>query len=290
MWYYLWAVIESWLMAVNCVGRHTGSWSYLQRSTRYHVNESKKINLGWMLYSVYTVLQCILYFGVCCTRCMLYSVYAVLGVCCTQCQLMIITWRDREGWLNFVFCDDDRVVDEKERDGRWRRERCGGYERIWEIRGTLCLIGLGRLRISSITHWIGTRICCIADGYLTPTRNSLKSQFLMTISPIISHLSLSRPQLYHHLKTQSQVIALYISMPWSRVNTEYSLHWAQHTLSTAYAEYSIHQVQHTPSTAYTKYSIHQVQHTPSTVYTKYSILQVQLTLSTAYTKYSIHQV
>jgi len=32
-----------------------------------------------MLYSVYAVL------GVCCTRCMLYSVYAVLGVCCTRC-------------------------------------------------------------------------------------------------------------------------------------------------------------------------------------------------------------
>jgi hypothetical protein len=28
-----------------------------------------------------------------------------------------MAWRDREGWLNFVFCDDGRVVDEKERDG-----------------------------------------------------------------------------------------------------------------------------------------------------------------------------
>ena len=48
---------------------------------------------------------------------MLYSVYAVLGECCTRCQLMIMTWRDREGLLTFVFCDDSRVVDEKERDG-----------------------------------------------------------------------------------------------------------------------------------------------------------------------------
>ena len=30
-------------------------------------------------------------------------VYAVLGVCCTRCQLMIMSWRDREGWLNYVF-------------------------------------------------------------------------------------------------------------------------------------------------------------------------------------------
>jgi len=28
--------------------------------------------------------------GVCCTRCMLYSVYVVLGVCCTQCMLSLV--------------------------------------------------------------------------------------------------------------------------------------------------------------------------------------------------------
>jgi hypothetical protein len=28
-----------------------------------------------------------------------------------------MTWRDREGWLDFVFCDDGKVVDNKERDG-----------------------------------------------------------------------------------------------------------------------------------------------------------------------------
>jgi len=48
---------------------------------------------------------------------MLYSVYAVLGVCCTRCPLMIMTWRDGEGLLNFVFYDVGRVMDEKERDG-----------------------------------------------------------------------------------------------------------------------------------------------------------------------------
>jgi len=61
---------------------------------------------------------------------------------CTWCQLMIMLGRDGVGWLKFVFCDDNRVVDETERWG-WRWERCGGYERIWEIRGTTCLIGLG---------------------------------------------------------------------------------------------------------------------------------------------------
>jgi len=68
MWLYLWALMESWLMAVDRVGRYAGIWCYIQGSTRNHENEGKTNNLGWMLYSVYAVL------GVCCTRCMLYSV------------------------------------------------------------------------------------------------------------------------------------------------------------------------------------------------------------------------
>jgi len=144
------------------------------------------------LYSVYAVL------GVCCTWCMLYLVYAVLGVCCTQCQLMIMTWRNREGWLNFVFCDDSWVVDEKDRDGRWRWQRCE-YERIWEIRGTTSLIGLGRPRMGVIRWRIGTYLCWIRDGKLTLTRNSLSASF----SPVSFHLSLPCPQLDHHLTTRS---------------------------------------------------------------------------------------
>jgi len=116
-------------------------------------------------------------------------VYAVLGVCCTRCQLMIMPWRDREGWLNFVFCDDGWDVDEKERYGGWRWEQCGGYKRIWLIRGTTYLIGLGRPRVGVITRRIGTRTCHIGDGELTRTRNSLKSQFLMMICPVSSTIT-----------------------------------------------------------------------------------------------------
>jgi len=64
-------------------------------------------------------------------------------------------------------------------------------------------------------------------------------------------------------------------MPWSSDHTEYSIHWVQHTLSTAYTKYSIHQVQLTPSTAYTEYSIQRVQHTVTTVYNKSSIHRVR---------------
>jgi len=53
------------------------------------------------------------------------------------------------------------------------------------------------------------------------------------ICPISSHLSPSRPQLYSHLRTRIYVIPLYLSMPWSRVNTGYSIHLVLDTLHTA---------------------------------------------------------
>jgi len=138
-----------------------------------------------------------------------------------------------------VFCDDGRVVDEKDRDGGWRWEGCREYQRIWEIMGMTCLIGLGRPRIGVITRRIGTRACRIGDCKLTRTQNSLKSQLLIIICPISSHLSLSRPQLYHHLRTWSWVIPLYLSMPWSRVNTEYSIQWVLHTPRTASCQHRL---------------------------------------------------
>jgi len=252
--------MASWLMAVDRVGRHTGSWCYIQGSTRNHGNEGKTNNLGWMLYSVYAVLsvcctRCMLYsvyavLGVCCTRCMLYSVYAVLGVCCTlgmlysvyavlrvcctqcilysmyavlgvccsqcilysmyvvlgvcctQCQLLIMAWRDREGWLNFVFCDDDRVVNEEE---RWWIK----MGMMWRIRADR------RIQRYDFPDWVGKISNRCND---TPDRNIYlpyrgwyidshmkfsKSQFLMVICPISSDLSPSRHQIYRHLRTRS---------------------------------------------------------------------------------------
>jgi len=44
-------------MAVDCIGWHTGSKSYIQGSTRNCDNEGKTNNRGWMLYSVYAVLS-----------------------------------------------------------------------------------------------------------------------------------------------------------------------------------------------------------------------------------------
>jgi hypothetical protein len=146
--------------------------------------------------------------GGCWSQCMLYVVYAALGVCCTWCMLylvslMIMTWRDREGRLNFVLCDDGWVVDEKERDGRWRREQCGEYKKILEIRGTTCLIGLRRPHVGAMTHRLSTHTGHIGDGKLTCTWNHLKSWYLIMVCRIFCDISVSRLQLYYHPRTWS---------------------------------------------------------------------------------------
>ena len=92
-------------------------------------------------------------------------------------------------------------MDEKERDGEEDENNVEDDERICEIRGTASLIGLGGPCIGEFTCRIGTFTCDNGDGTLTCTRNSLKSQFLMMISPVRSDLSLSCPQFYHHLRT-----------------------------------------------------------------------------------------
>jgi len=50
-------------MAVDPVGRYVANSSFIQKPTRIHENEGKSNNPGWMLYSVYDVLD------VCCTYC-----------------------------------------------------------------------------------------------------------------------------------------------------------------------------------------------------------------------------
>jgi len=56
----------------------------------------------------------------------------------------------------------------------------------------------------------------------------ISARILHIILIFIPHLSLSRPQLNHHRRTQSWVIPLYLSMTWSWVDTEYSIHRVQH--------------------------------------------------------------
>jgi hypothetical protein len=48
--------MESWLVAVHLVGRHTGGSSYIKGSTCDRENEGMTDNAGCMLYLVYAVL------------------------------------------------------------------------------------------------------------------------------------------------------------------------------------------------------------------------------------------
>jgi len=64
----------------------------------------------------------------------------------------------------------------------------------------------------------------------------ISARILHIILISICHQSLSCPHLYHHHRTQSYVIPLYVCMPWLWVDTTYSIHQEQHT-----PKYSIHQ-------------------------------------------------
>jgi len=170
----------------------------------------------YVVYSVWAILSIL------CTRCKLYSVYGVLGVCCTPCILYLVyavgsvnswSWHreiERDVWtLCFAMMVE---LWTRKRDGENKWERYGGFEWIWDASGTTRQIGSERPNISVLTHWIGTGHGHIWNGKLTRTPNSLKFQFLIMISPISCHVSLSRPRLYSHLSTRSYVIPLYICL------------------------------------------------------------------------------
>ena len=260
--------METWLVAVDHVRRHAGSWDSIHRWVNSQPWECDEVTpplrllwrAGWWQSIVQggtpeaeTTFRGQLVImrmkgrqttlGGCCTRCMLYAVYAVLGVCCTRCQPIIMVWRDSEGWLNFVFCDAGRVVDKKDRDGGWRWVLCGGYERIWEIRGTTCLIRLGRPHIGRITRQIGTCTCCIGDGQLTRTRNSVVPVPHDDLPHLLPSLSFS----FSTLPLPHNTMLIHPSP--SLLAMIKSSHWELHTPSTAYTEYSTHWVLHTPCTA-----------------------------------------
>jgi len=105
---------------------------------------------------------------------------------------------------------------------------------MWEIRGTTCLIGFTRPYIGVIIHWIRSCICRIRNGKLSHTQNSLKFQFLINVSHLLSSLAFSSS-----------------TQPWPR-NTKFS----HSSLSRYTMCMSQNHVQHTLNIAYTKYCIH----------------------------------
>ena len=173
----------------------------------------------------------------------------ILGGCCTQWMLYLVLTQDHGMGIDrddLTLCSAMMVqLWTRKRDGEWRWEQYGEYEQIWEIRGTTCLIGLRRPWIGVITSWIGRHTCHIGNSTLSRSQNSVKSQFLIMISHLISSLFCHR-QPHHRLRTRSQVIALYLCIPWLWDDTEYSIHRVQQTPCTAYTEYCIHRVMHHP--------------------------------------------
>jgi len=91
---------------------------------------------------------------------------------------MIMAWSNREGWPNFVFFDDGRSCGgERERWGMKMRT-------MWRIQADMRNKGydlpdwVGRPRIDVNTCRIRTRTCCIVEGKLTRTRNSVSLSFI----------------------------------------------------------------------------------------------------------------
>jgi len=158
---------------------------------------------------------------------------------------MMMAWRDREGWLNFVFLGDGRVEHKKERDqrrwgksswgtGTWRIG-CAGQLTIPDTRGT------SPDRAQTNTH----------------TRSSLTKMASRTPDfsyPLVSSMSFSSSSPISLFPVHNSTVIAEHKVKWSLSISQ----WHDHELtpSTAYTEYSIHRVQHTPSTAYTEYSIH----------------------------------
>jgi hypothetical protein len=161
-------------------------------------------------------------------------VYAVLGV-------NIWSWYVQWQW-NDLTLDSEMMLElctRKRGMGIRVENDLEDYKWIWDIRGTTCLIELGRLHIGVITCLIGTHTCLIEDGTLTCIQYSVKFQFLMMTSSIPSHLCLPCRQLYHHLRIKHYVITLYLSMPNLGDNIEYSIGQILDILSTTYTMYCI---------------------------------------------------
>ena len=167
------------------------------------------------------------------------SVCAVRGVWFSRCYLLCMAWRDREGWLNFVFVDDCRVEDEKERDGVNHHEKPGLRElgvrvnlpsRIWQIPVP------NQFVISPIR------------GVPNPIRRDV---------PVMSHLR-SYPPSHSHLPPPC-LSFLSTTVPSSQ-NTK--LRHPSPSLNEMIISW--HRIRYPSSTTYTWYSIYPGQHTPST--------------------------
>jgi len=146
---------------------------------------------------------------------------------------MIMEWRDREGWLNFVFLGDGGVEHKKERDQRrWGKSS-------WET-GTKRISCASQL---TIPDRAGTTPDPVRTN--TNTRSSQPNQASRIPDfsyPLVSSISFS----------SSSPISLFL--------VHNSTIIAEHKVKSSLSISPWHDHELTPTTAYTEYSIHRVQH------------------------------
>jgi len=151
---------------------------------------------------------------------------AVLGVCCTLCLLMIMAWRDREGWLNLGFLGDGRVGHKKVRD----RGKSSWETWTWSISGVSQLTILDTALTSPDPARTNTE-----------TRSSQPNQ--ASRIPDFSH------PLVSSIKFSS-------SSPISLFHDYNSTIFAEHKVKLSRSLSPWHDHELTPCRAYTQYSIH----------------------------------
>ena len=148
-------------------------------------------NTRYMQYSVYAVLHD------CSSRCMQCSVNAVLGGYWTPCLLMIIAWRDGDGYLHFMFVGYGTV-----------EHKVGREDRRWEIIMQNCDCREFRVRVNrailiwQVQHVIQQFTTPIFSIFSTQSSKSypwflIPTQIPRIIPSFIHPISLSRPQLYY---------------------------------------------------------------------------------------------
>jgi len=151
---------------------------------------------------------------------------AVLGVCCSRCYLMIIAWRNSEGWHNAVSLGVGRVEHKKERN-----------QRRWEKSSSE--IGHGKIRVwvnySSLIRQIWVPILQLSPPI--PQLLQLIMQVVLRFHiadciihhlhpPSLSFLSTTLPSSQEHKVKSSHSISpcQLQELPPSASYTEYSIH------------------------------------------------------------------
>jgi hypothetical protein len=145
---------------------------------------------------------------------------------------MIMGWRDREWWLNFVFLGDGRVKHKNKRSEEMRNI----IMRNWDWREYhVPVIWSSPIQQVWVIIW---RIIPAIRGIVIPIRQVL-SLILHGPSYASYHSHFHPPSLCLSSKT----------LPEHMVNSSLSIspcHHCEWTLTTAYTEYSLHRVQHRP--------------------------------------------